>query len=382
MSAWLLGRRDDTRDALIAAALDEPQRALAAWRRLVESGIHDPDNVAARWLPLVALNIKSLVPDAQSRADLERAAREAWAYNVRHLCATRPVLSQLRANGLDVVLLKGAALGATVYPHPGARLLGDIDILVRPHLWATACDLLTGLGWESRTSAEAPESTVHAKSFANRSGTMVDLHRYVLPECVWEGADERAWTRIEPVAAHSVDVLVLGPADQLLHTCVHGIGWSRVHASLWIADAVFLIRAAGHRLSWDVVVEEARQRELSVQVGECLELVRHLGHVDVPRWTLEALRRDRSILQAVECRSKVRPVLGPGGLLTYALAWRRRRRHGPIGLLEYFAGVTGAGSRRGLVAWLVRQVRRRRWGLLHDPRRDGRSKRPVTERER
>ena len=117
MSAWLLGRRDDTRDALIAAALGEPERALSAWSRLTESGIDDRDRVATRWLPLVALNIGSHVRDGPSRADLERAARQAWAYNVRQLSAIHPVLSHLRANGLDVVLLKGAALGATVYPH-------------------------------------------------------------------------------------------------------------------------------------------------------------------------------------------------------------------------------------------------------------------------
>ena len=356
---WLLGRPDDTRDALIAAALDEPQRALAAWRRLVENGLHDSDAVSARWLPLIALNIGSLVQDAQSRGHLERAARQTWAYNVRHLSAARPVLSQLRANGLDVALLKGAALAATVYPHRGARFVGDVDILVRPHQWTIACDLLAGLGWQSPSSTSGAQSAIHAKSFASPSGAMIDLHRYVLPDCVWEGADDKVWTRIEPVTTDSLDLFVLGPADQLLHTCVHGIAWNRVHPSWWIADAVFLIRAAGDRLRWDVVVEEARQRELSVQVGECLQLVKDLGYVDVPPSTLEALRRNRSILQAVECRSKARPVLGPGALLTYAFAWRRRRRHGPIGLFAYLAGVTGAGSRRGLWTWLLRHVRAR-----------------------
>lgn len=360
MSAWLLGGRDGTRDALIAAALDEPERALTAWSRLSGSGIDDRDKVATRWLPLVALNIGPLVPDARSREALERAARQAWAYNVRQLGAIAPVLSHLRANGLDVVLLKGAALGATVYPHLGARLLGDVDLLVRPHQWATACDLLTRLGWESRSSTRGPESLVHARSFASRSGAMIDLHRHVLPECVWEGADEGAWTRIESAGTGYLEAFVLGPADQLVHTCVHGLRWSPVHAAVWVADAAFLIRAAGQRLDWEVVVEEARDRELSFQVGACLELVRDRGRVDVPRRILEALRRDGSFVQRVECRSKVRPVRSAVGPLACWFDWRRRRRHGPIGLLDYLAGITGAGSRRGLGAWLLRRARRHR----------------------
>ncbi len=376
MREWLLGRRDDTRDALIAAALDEPQRALQAWSRLAITSLEDRDRIATRWLSLIALNIGNHLRDEQSRQILERATREAWAYNVRHLSAVRPVVSEMRQAGLDPVLLKGAALAVTVYPHAGARVVGDIDILVRPHQWLAACNLLVNLGWESPSSGDDP-AAAHARNFVSRSGTALDLHRYLLPECAWDDADDTAWTRIQPVRSDLIDAGALGAADQLVHTCVHGIRWSPVHAAVWLADVAYLVRDAGQRLDWDAVVAEARRRGLSFQIRRCLQLAQELARVEVPPDTLETLGDDASFSEAIECWSKVRPVLGPAGLLTYWFGWRRRRQRTPVGFLDYVAGVAGTGSRQALGPWLLRQVRRRRAVGFRDPWGSGRSKRPV-----
>ena len=118
--------------------------------------------------------------------------------------------------------------------------------------------------------------------------------------------------------------VVPAPADLLFHICVHGLRWSPVHSGHWVADAVRIIRSAGERLDWDVVLSEAERRRLGLQMTQALAVVRERGHVDVPRAVIEKLERQpASWRDRLECRLKGRPVQSVGGLFVIWTAWRR-----------------------------------------------------------
>ncbi len=56
----------------------------------------------------------------------------------------------LRAAGIEVVALKGAALAFFHYPDPALRPMGDLDLLLRdPRELARATEALTGAGWRA-----------------------------------------------------------------------------------------------------------------------------------------------------------------------------------------------------------------------------------------
>jgi hypothetical protein len=68
----------------------------------------------------------------------------------------------LRAVGVEVVALKGAALAFFHYPDPGLRPMGDLDLLLRdPRDLARATVALTGAGW--RTLFDTPRHRVFAR---------------------------------------------------------------------------------------------------------------------------------------------------------------------------------------------------------------------------
>lgn len=68
----------------------------------------------------------------------------------------------LRAVGVEVVALKGAALAFFHYPAPALRPMGDLDLLLRePHDLARATKALRGAGW--RALLDTPRHRVFAR---------------------------------------------------------------------------------------------------------------------------------------------------------------------------------------------------------------------------
>ncbi len=357
---WLLGEPDETRDRFIVAALGEPGAAWEAWRALVSRGAHlRHDPITRRWLALVGLNLRGRGED--SALDVcDRASRENWAHALHLVTIAGPVCAGLREHGIRCVVLKGAALGATVYPHLGVRPFGDVDILIPPTSFAPACEIIEALGWKSpRAVGSLARDLSHAIDFSRPTGGSIDLHRQLLTEGGPPDVDLGVWQRVEPATVGRIETLVLGPADTLLHVIVHGIRRMPVHPGTWLADATYLLRTTGHRVAWDVLVDEARRRRLSYQVRQGLELVRDVGRVDIPARVISELSRTTTAFEPLECRVKVRGDAAAKTLSRIVHAWRRSglqpdgsRR----GLLASFVGLVRLDSPRYLGRWVVAQV--------------------------
>src|SRR5215510_5949439 len=68
------------------------------------------------------------------------------AQNMKVFARLRAVLEVLRANRIDVMALKGAALAELVYGQIGLRTMGDIDLLVRRSELAKVRGILEDMG--------------------------------------------------------------------------------------------------------------------------------------------------------------------------------------------------------------------------------------------
>jgi len=99
------------------------------WQRAVELACYHRVHVLlARNLDDPAM--RDLVP-ADVRAKLLQVRMAAELRNERYMHATAGAFALLFEENIPVLLLKGAALAATVFP-PGSRPLNDIDLLIRP----------------------------------------------------------------------------------------------------------------------------------------------------------------------------------------------------------------------------------------------------------
>jgi hypothetical protein len=366
----LLGAPDARSGALMRAALQPADLALIAWRYWVSAGV-DPwtDPMALRWLPLVGWNLRDAPVDDRSRAWFQRARHGMWAANVRLLSAAAPAVNALAAAGIPVILLKGASLATTVYENSALRPIGDVDILVPPDRAVAALHLLGDRGWHPpRRVGWRDLLFSHGLNLLNAPHGALDLHWYLLTECCTSGADDGLWRRARRLESDRLTALVLSPADQLLHVCLHGLAWTAVRTHHWVADAVHVIRHAGPTLDWEVLVEEARRRRLALQMAEALRLVRQISGAPVPDAVLRSLDAERATWRdRLECRFKSRPAASLGGLF---LIWCNRSRlsrgtgeRAPAPL-SYLAVSVGLASRRDLLPWAIDRARARASSIL------------------
>jgi hypothetical protein len=247
------------------------------------------------------------------------------------------------------------ALTFTVYPRPGLRTFGDVDVLVEPEAAQDAEALLARLGWRPiRPVAEPTQRLRHSLGLVNGDGILVDLHWHALAECCADDADHGFWQRAEALRLGPLTTRVLSPPDQLLQVAIHGLRWSPADSELWIADAVAILRREGAAFDWNRLVDEARRRQLTFQLGRALDALRRAAPVDLPLHVSALLAATSAgWRERLEYRAKVAPS-SPARLLFLFWCVQARAMPGRSAItrvatfarsLPAFAGFTRPGRR-------------------------------------
>ncbi|MCP4359245.1 MAG: nucleotidyltransferase family protein [Chloroflexi bacterium] len=209
--------------------------------------------------------------------------------------------------GLPFVLLKGAALGQSVYDDPVLRPMSDIDIWLRDEDMAPAVATMLSLGYRSNEKDERPLRLQHlAKgeiqfTRSDWNWGLVELHWSPFPGWWLQRTavvDEVAiWSRIEPIVPQSDDwrgqAYQLSPEDMVIHVAVHlavnhQFGMATLRSLL---DIAFI--AKSRSVNWPVVVERAKLWRLAATVYTTLDLLDKLIGVDGVKIALEELRPSR-----------------------------------------------------------------------------------------
>ncbi len=143
------------------------------------------------------------------------------------------ILIEFERYGISNVLLKGAATFCDhLYPAPGDRMMGDLDILVEPRLAGEAWALLRDLGFREETRVTRSSRSrfrgngLHHLPRVNLPGTPVDVELHtsvgglqsdrVLPV-------EEAWRHTLPVRLGNARTLILEPTYRLIHNTTHAL---------------------------------------------------------------------------------------------------------------------------------------------------------------
>jgi hypothetical protein len=344
-----------TRRLLQAAALGEGEAAVAAWtswRQLTRPWQLVP--ASDWWFPLVWWNLRGAPLAEADRSWLRRMYDDAWIRNQHLLAVAGDAVAALERDGIDTLVLKGAALALTVYERAGLRPFGDVDVLVRPDAAEKARTVLAARGWTPIRHVAADSLDLrHSLGFTNSHGVDFDLHWASLSEGGGDhDGDRRFWQRAVPLALPGVTSRSLAPPDQLLHVLVHGLRWSPVPTDHWRADAIMLMRRGGEALRWDVLEQEARDRRLMLQIRSGLEQLHDDYGAPIPSGVIAHLRRERAAWwERVEYRAKRRrPTIGPLVLQSWCQAARRREHLHVGGVAANVRAMAGVEDWRGLLS--------------------------------
>ena len=272
---------------------------LAAW--LLGRG--DAPSIAALRATRLGAYAYAVLPSSNpDRARLRADYIAALGRHQRLKAALRPLLHAWRANGIDVLLFKGFQLSEFVYPWPGERFHGDVDVLLRLESVQRAEEIAAKLGWNAAVPAPLRGLRNHMAFSLDdkRGGVRVDVHQQILhvllpwhptqrriTTAVWTSSRSRLWQGIEIREPAPVDMLLVG---LVLQRC-----WGAERWQLKPHDVLdFRLISSRHNVTREELWERARalncERTLAAFLDRCDP---DAGHLDLSpvdarrRWRLD-----------------------------------------------------------------------------------------------
>jgi hypothetical protein len=276
------------------------------WDYVLEASIrHAVAPLVKRGLDQVASleNVEGKVPQPIAH-DLQALYDGNARRNARLFAALKDVTRGLRAAGAEPVGLKDVQLAVDVYPEPGLRPMGDVDLLIRREDWDTAAHALGSMGFEPLPSADVPFTRKYAMAqhFRRSSDEIwIDLQWNVMQrewDLYGQGSftyDSRAmWRDAAPIRGLDFELRAPAHEDMLFHLCLHLEGHGYCELVLF-CDIAELVRHEAGQLNWDRVVDLARHYGAESSIYYVLLFVEKLLGAPVPPPVL--LELDSSVLR-------------------------------------------------------------------------------------
>jgi len=256
-------------------------------------------------LPLAYDRLRRLDGDPvppEVMAELEASYYGSLARNLRLQASLAEVVAALHAEGIDPIVLKGGALAGTLYPNPGLRPMGDLDLLVPAEAMEQAGAVLSAIGYHQtrRLSARMEAFQTHFGGGLewmrkDRLGlSNIDLQHDLLGADICRHAFPieagALWAAARPLDAGSTQALQLSAPDMLLHLCLHPPmhhGYAMPLRSY--VDIHWLLASEGSDSFWRRVAERAGQFRARIAVYWALRCAQDLLRTPVPAGIMAAL---------------------------------------------------------------------------------------------
>lgn len=249
--------------------------------------------------------------------------------------------------GITFLLLKGAALGPTIYPEPALRSMTDVDLLVAPRDVDHALAVLGAAGF----ALPAPEERrFWAASYYNvplgmpEGQSVLEIHWSIAQEHRHRPDVRGLFARARAITWGGRTVHVPGPSDMLLHQALHHAYHYFEPKLLWIHDHALL-----HRAGPDVGEVRDRAKRWGMEVPLALSVLQL--HKAFPG------SADPALLEWAEDSARagfVQRLFGSRGEVALIEGWDRRSRQ----LLLAVAMLdTPLQAVRPIGSWMVRALR-------------------------
>jgi len=192
--------------------------------------------------------------------DVLRSYREAYlvaaAQSIAHETHLETIVSVLNHAGVRSILIKGWPAGR-LYPEPGLRPVGDIDLWIDPDQRKQAASIIRELG-----AIAASVDLDHDQMTRFEDRDFEDLYRHG-----------------QTIKLSSTTARVLGKEDQIrilaLHFLKHG-GWKPI----WLLDIAVLLEPAPSAFDWHLCLGSHARR--ARWVGSTIALAHELLGAEIP----------------------------------------------------------------------------------------------------
>jgi hypothetical protein len=226
-------------------------------------------------------------------ADIAREAVRA-----RDLSAVTRALEERQ---IPALLIKGAALAYTCYPHPWLRPRTDTDILVPRESVDAAAAVFLSLGYYPSAAISTGELVSHQIAYERRGqhgvSHVIDLHwKIVNPHVLADVLPfAEVWADARVVTRDTLVARVPSPVWCLLIACVHRLAHHQDQERLvWLHDMNLLARQFT-RDDWTTFVALAHTHGISAVCAHGLEAASRLLGMPIPETVTAALNTDQTV---------------------------------------------------------------------------------------
>jgi hypothetical protein len=208
--------------------------------------------------------------------------------------ALRVLLDELQSLEIPAVLLKGAATFCDdLYRDDGARMMGDIDVLVARKEAARVCDLLLQWGYVHLSGGNPSYSPEYRSQHLPRmvrpaSPVVFEIHlevarghagRLLPTDFAWEG--------LQNATFEGCDTQVLNPTLRLLHNTVHALSSQRAYirsclSLMQLTEFVSLALKYHGDIDWDLWFKTGEKHDLGRQFASYIHLAHRLMDLPIP----------------------------------------------------------------------------------------------------
>jgi hypothetical protein len=262
------------------------------WSRVADLAVRE-NAAAVLWGAIESARELDIPAPVRTRI---RGLALAWTLKLRLLeRRLHESIDALVDAGIDVMLLKGAALAVSAYPSFVHRPMADLDLLVNADRVSDAHRLMQATGWVVESSAhpaEAWNGHHHLPPLADTrgSGLRLEIHAAPLaPGHSFRMDQQSLRSTAKSVRVGRARVSVPEPHVHVVHSAIH-FAWAHAFESGALnafRDIAILSTADG--FSWERLERVARETRSETSVYWTLRLARRLAGLVVPSSVLDRL---------------------------------------------------------------------------------------------
>jgi hypothetical protein len=223
------------------------------------------------------------------------------------------ILKALDEAGIPVIVLKGAALAATVYEDIGLRPMGDLDLLVRREQIHRIEPVFERLGYGKQStpkiSTRLNRLTGYDVRYLNkfRQDMIVEVHWNLIAgdvdwrspslEWFWQQVGDKSKELRLPKMARISKGKIFYRGAQLLHLSAHLMlkHGGRETRLLWLFDIHSLFSSSETLFGWDEIIAAANKFRWAPALYNTFLLLKELFNTSIPQNVLDELSNVRSI---------------------------------------------------------------------------------------
>jgi len=264
-------------------------------------------NNLVKWEPIVALaNEHLLVPalwvslrdktlDRDLPEDLRQYLLDFHKLNLERNARLKSQIEEaarrLNQIGIEPVLLKGAAhLFSDDFRDLGARMMTDIDILVREKHVAQSVTALMDIGYEQDEvfAKEYPDHHHWAPLFRKGDYAAIELHRRLLFSESEDALDgEAVWNSLEPVNHSGIKLWILNTDYRILHNIIHAEITDRSYYRAQfplrsLHETAVLACSRGPDIDWGRMSDNLRSKRSRIVMDAYLYLLHKTFRIKIP----------------------------------------------------------------------------------------------------